>query len=128
MPNLNTPCPNCDDVGFYPQPSDFDIPIPHYEMKWIPKGNFIMGSPEQEQGRDPDENQYPVDLSNGFWIGKTEVTQELYTSITKINPSYFLHSQNLWKMYLGKTVSCFVTLSQNTIPSPRRMKSNQMGM
>jgi formylglycine-generating enzyme required for sulfatase activity len=43
---------------------------------WCPPGKFIMGSPEDELGREPDEEQVEVTLSKGFWLAKTEVTQE----------------------------------------------------
>ncbi|MGI8908179.1 MAG: formylglycine-generating enzyme family protein [Candidatus Sumerlaeaceae bacterium] len=46
------------------------------EMVWMPAGTFLMGSPEDEAGRLPDDElqQTTVTLT-GFWIGKHEVTQ-----------------------------------------------------
>ena len=35
-----------------------------------------MGSPMEEPGRSADEVQHQVTLSNGFYLGKYEVTQE----------------------------------------------------
>lgn len=43
-------------------------------MVWIASGNFTMGSPESEPGRHPDETQFHVTLSHGYWMGTTEVT------------------------------------------------------
>ena len=44
-------------------------------MVWIPPGTFIMGSPDSESGRKPDESpRAEVTLTKGYWLGKTEVT------------------------------------------------------
>jgi len=49
-----------------------------FDMIYIPGGEFDMGSPENEPGREKDED--PVHRVNvgPFWIGKTEVTWEEY--------------------------------------------------
>ena len=44
-------------------------------LRWCPPGDFVMGSPAGEPGRDDDETQHQVRLSRGFWLGETEVTQ-----------------------------------------------------
>jgi len=45
------------------------------EMVWIPAGSFTMGSPTNEPGRDINEDPHRrVTLSNGFWMGRYEVT------------------------------------------------------
>src|SRR5947209_19625305 len=45
-----------------------------YGMAPIPGGEFLMGSPESEPGRKPDEGpQHKVKISP-FWMGKCEVT------------------------------------------------------
>jgi len=36
------------------------------EMVVVPPGTFIMGSPEGEKGRDPDEGRHRVTISNSF--------------------------------------------------------------
>ena len=52
------------------------------EMIWINPGKFTMGSPSEENGRDPDEGpQTEVTISKGFGIGKYEVTNKLYKEI-----------------------------------------------
>lgn len=60
-----------------------------YAFCWCPAGSFQMGAPEDELGFDVDETQHEVKISKGFWMLQTEVTQEMYTSITGTNPSYF---------------------------------------
>ena len=56
---------------------------------WCPPGEFIMGSPESEQGRCVNETQVNVLLTKGFWMAKTQVTQFQWTSIREINLSEF---------------------------------------
>ncbi len=54
----------------------------------IKAGTFLMGSPENEIGRENDlERQHSVTLKNDFWIGKYEITQEQYEAVTGKNPS-----------------------------------------
>jgi formylglycine-generating enzyme required for sulfatase activity len=53
----------------------------------IPKGTFMMGSPESEKEREPDEVQHEVTLSKDFYLGVTEVTQAQYQKVMSENPS-----------------------------------------
>jgi formylglycine-generating enzyme required for sulfatase activity len=57
------------------------------EMVWCPPGAFIMGSPENEEGRNPNEIEHRVTLTDGFWMARTEVTQAQWTSVMGGNPS-----------------------------------------
>ena len=59
------------------------------EMIWIEPGTFMMGSPEDELGRDKDETQHEVTLTQGYWLGKYEVTQAQYEAVMGENPSKF---------------------------------------
>ena len=56
---------------------------------WCPAGSFLMGSPESEEGRDDDETRHRVTLTQGFWMGKYEVTQAQWKSVMGTNPSRF---------------------------------------
>ena len=59
------------------------------EMVKIPGGSFIMGSPENEKkSHDNERPQHQVNIQS-FFIGKFQVTQELYQAITGKNPSRF---------------------------------------
>ena len=40
-----------------------------------------MGSPSSETGRGTDETQHQVTLTNGFYLGKFEVTQTQYETV-----------------------------------------------
>jgi formylglycine-generating enzyme required for sulfatase activity len=48
---------------------------------YIPPGSFIMGSPEDEPGRNHDEKQYKVALSRGFYLQSTPVTQRQWQAL-----------------------------------------------
>jgi formylglycine-generating enzyme required for sulfatase activity len=64
-------------------------------MVWIPPGTFLMGSPEDEMERFEWEGpQTEVTLTQGFWMGKYEVTQGEYLAVMGSNPSYFNGVQN----------------------------------
>jgi formylglycine-generating enzyme required for sulfatase activity len=67
-------------------------------MVWIPPGEYEMGSPLSETGRTThgdwlDLNPTPVKLTNGFWMGKFEVTQEQWERVMNSNPSEFKGAQ-----------------------------------
>ena len=62
---------------------------PDMEFVWIPAGEFLMGSPIYEEGRDSDERQHEVRISQGFWMGKYEVTQGEWEAVMGSNPSFF---------------------------------------
>ncbi len=66
-----------------------------YRMFWMPPGTFVMGSPEDEPGRQDDEVQHEVTLTRGFWMGATPVTQALWTAVmgADSNPSRFVDPQ-----------------------------------
>jgi formylglycine-generating enzyme required for sulfatase activity len=55
----------------------------------IPKGTFMMGSPESEQGRNENETQHEVTISKDYYLGVYEVTQAQYEKVMGKNLSYF---------------------------------------
>ncbi|HOW65365.1 MAG TPA: formylglycine-generating enzyme family protein [Candidatus Paceibacterota bacterium] len=56
-------------------------------MVWIQPGTFTMGSPPTEGGSKDERPQTVVTLTQGFWMGKCEVTQLEYEALMKVNPS-----------------------------------------
>ncbi|MFO0926473.1 MAG: bifunctional serine/threonine-protein kinase/formylglycine-generating enzyme family protein [Gemmataceae bacterium] len=56
---------------------------------WCPPGTFLMGSPEDEEGRADDETQHKVTLTQGYWLGTHEVTQKQWREVMGDNPSNF---------------------------------------
>jgi len=60
------------------------------ELRWVAPGTFTMGSPADEPGRHKAEGPpVRVTLTQGFWLGRTEVTQAQYRAIAGTNPSTF---------------------------------------
>ena len=58
------------------------------EMILIRAGKFLMGSPASESGRIVNETQHEVTLTNPFYLGKYEVTQEQWEAVMEgSNPS-----------------------------------------
>jgi surface protein len=50
-------------------------------MLWVQPGTFTMGSPVTEAGRDTNEAEHYVTLTEGFYLGKYEVTQAQYEAV-----------------------------------------------
>ncbi|HEX2860679.1 MAG TPA: PEGA domain-containing protein, partial [Lacunisphaera sp.] len=66
------------------------LPGLEMELRFVAAGNFTMGSPESERERDGEEGPLTqVTLTQGYWLGKTEVTQGQYEAIMGTNPSEF---------------------------------------
>ena len=64
-----------------------------YAFRWIPPGSFMMGSPEDEDGRLESEDLHHVTLTQGFWLGETTVTQALWKAVMDDDPSEFKDEQ-----------------------------------
>lgn len=60
-------------------------------MKFIKinPGTFSMGSPASESGRDGDETQHQVTLTQAYYLQSTEVTQWQWEAVMGDNPSHF---------------------------------------
>ena len=69
----------------------------------IPKGTFMMGSPESEEGRQENESQHEVTISNDYYLGAYEVTQMQYQTVTGNNPRCYqgalVGNQNAGRVY-----------------------------
>ena len=63
-------------------------------FKLIPSGEFLMGSPESEEGHDDDESEHRVRITKSFELGVHEVTQEQYEQVMETNWSEFKGPQN----------------------------------
>ena len=63
--------------------------LPSFSFRRIPKGTFVMGSPESEAGRDSDEAQVGVEITKPFEMMSKEVTQKQWFLVMRNNPSYF---------------------------------------
>ena len=59
------------------------------ELALVSAGEFLMGSPEEESGRDPDEKRHRVRISRAFYMGRHEVTQAQWRAVMGDNPSFY---------------------------------------
>ena len=62
----------------------------HPDMIWVPPGQFLLGSPNEESGRYFDEGpQKQKFIPVGFWVHKYEVTQAEFADLMEgHNPSF----------------------------------------
>ena len=57
---------------------------------WIPRGRFVMGCSSGDSECFNDEKlTHGVEITRGFWMGQTEVTQAAYRKVMGGNPSHF---------------------------------------
>ena len=71
---------------FVTQGEPFTVPDLNLEMLWVKPGTFEMGSSSGTS----DETSHTVTLTEGFWLGKHEVTQSQWEKVMgRRNPSYF---------------------------------------
>lgn len=60
------------------------------DMVWCPPGEAAMGSTVlEDSGRFDDEEPYTVTIRQGFWLAKTETTQDQWSLVMDENPSRF---------------------------------------
>ena len=55
----------------------------------IPAGKFVMGMPKTEKILYANEAEHEVEITNAFYMGAFEVTQEQYEKVMGNNPSWF---------------------------------------
>ncbi|MBR2003889.1 MAG: SUMF1/EgtB/PvdO family nonheme iron enzyme [Thermoguttaceae bacterium] len=56
-----------------------------FPFRWVPAGDFQMGSPSSEEGREKREKVQNVRIPHGFWIMEHELTIEQLTAILGAN-------------------------------------------
>lgn len=86
---------------------------------WIPAGKFMMGSPETEPGRAPDETPRIVTIRQGFWLAMTECTQAVWQQVMGRQPSEF-YGEALLPVERVSWDDCadFLTRIQRHAPDP----------
>ena len=52
------------------------------ELLWVEPGSFEMGSDSEDAGRE-EKPRHTVQITNGYWLGKFEVTQEEYRAMAR---------------------------------------------
>lgn len=70
------------------QPGEFRKfgPAGGIEFCWRPPGDFMMGEFPSKGLEDLLPPQVPITLTNGFWIGRTEVTQQQWVRVMQTDP------------------------------------------
>ena len=66
-----------------------------FAFRWIPAGSFMMGSPQNEDGRKDDEDQHETTITQGFWILETEVTLGMWEDVMNNSSNRFDKSRLL---------------------------------
>jgi formylglycine-generating enzyme required for sulfatase activity len=88
------------------------------ELVLIPAGRFRMGSPAKENTRSGrDETQHWVAITRSFYMGKHEVTQEVWEKLMGTNPSYFKGAKNPVEMVSWDASQEFLK-KLNALPHP----------
>jgi formylglycine-generating enzyme required for sulfatase activity len=60
------------------------------EFVHVPPGSFSRGSPLDESGRESDEEQQRVTLTNGYYMQTTEVTQGQWKAVMGVSPPHII--------------------------------------
>ena len=66
------------------------------DMVYIPAGQFMMGSPEGEEGREWDENQRNITISKSFYMSACEITEDHFRQVMGMNykPEQGVHAND----------------------------------
>lgn len=102
------------------KPADLVLDLGHdqkMEFMRIPAGTFMMGSPEDEPGRDDCEGPaHQVKINYSFFMGRLEVTQAQYQAVTGWNQANFKGDDKCPEECVSWTdcVSFCETLSKST--------------
>lgn len=60
----------------------------HDGMVWIPRGRFLMGSPEEESGPGTEEQPQAQVAVEGFWMDATLITNAQFREFVLANPEW----------------------------------------
>ena len=72
-------------------PNQLDFPLPDLKLIKVEPGSFMMGD---DNGHDDEKPAHRVEIPYSFYIGIFQVTQQLYTKVTKKeNPSRFIEKR-----------------------------------
>ncbi len=69
-------------------------PVTGMDFIWVPSGCYEMGCGDWTDGCDDDESPAHEVCVDGFWMGKTEVTQAQWNKLRENNPSEFQKGDN----------------------------------
>lgn len=88
-------------------------------LRYIPAGIFLMGSPEDEYGREKDETQVRVTISRSFWLADTECTQAFWDTVVGLDDSRFKGQENPVERVSWNDAKAFCVALSTQIPGLR---------
>ncbi|KAA3605508.1 MAG: formylglycine-generating enzyme family protein [Planctomycetota bacterium] len=108
----------------------FDLAGVEHRMRWIPPGEFWMGSTEEEQwaaSRSIGEKEnvfsdegprHRVEISEGFWLGEVPVTQKQWQAVMGENRSSFKGEQHPVEQVSWLEVQKFLKKAMSGLEDP----------
>ena len=88
-------------------------------LRYVPAGDFLLGSPESEYGHERDETQVRVKLTHSFWLADTECTQGLWLAVGFADDSRFRGLENPVERISWNDAKSFCVELSTTIPGLR---------
>ncbi len=85
-------------------------------FRWLEPNSFMMGAPEDESERYGDETQHKVNLSKGFWLADSTVTQEFWQLVMGKNPSGFKSKKRPVENVSWKDAQQFIKKLNKLVP------------
>jgi formylglycine-generating enzyme len=114
-------CKGSDPYGPY---AEFKLGCVIQRMRWLNPGDFFMGSPVTEAGREKIETRHKVTLTRGFWLGETACTQLLWLQATGHNPAKFKNNNKpVEQVSWNDTVGIIEQLNQQNPAMKLRLPS-----
>ena len=94
----------------------FEIEGVEQRLRWIPPGEFQMGSPEDELERNDNEILHHVTLTEGYWLADTTCTQALWEAVMGSNPSNFKGPDRPVETVSWKEIKEFIEQLNKKVP------------
>ncbi|WP_374489905.1 SUMF1/EgtB/PvdO family nonheme iron enzyme [Zoogloea sp.] len=97
---------------------DIEIGSGSQRLRWIPAGEFWMGTPDSEQARDESERpRHRVRLSHGYWLADTACSQAFWSALMGGNPSHFEAPLHPVEMVTWREVREFLAALERLFPA-----------
>jgi formylglycine-generating enzyme required for sulfatase activity len=104
--NGNNPNPNPTTIN----DTTFVVNNVSFKMIAVKAGTFMMGANEDDaMAANNEKPRHQVTLTKNYWIGETEVTQELWQAVTGNNPSYFTGTNFPVEQVSWNDIQTFIT-------------------
>ena len=94
----------------------FSIKNVEHRLRWIPPGNFLMGSPETESERFDNEIQHRVTLTEGYWLAEAACPQGLWEAVTRESRSRFKGAERPVEQVSWEAIQGFCAQLNEQIP------------